>query len=109
MSNNDYPCAYENKLVCLKSKMVDIKPVNIKNDIRVDICLEEKKLSIIWGRIIDVNQKPIKKSIVTLLKPQYINKRLEYVKVDTVLSDCEGFYQFELKDCYKDTNYLVVY
>lgn len=109
MSNKNCPCAYENKLVCIKTKMIDVKSTQNESEIRLDVCLEEKKLSIIWGRITDTNQKPVNKAIVTLLKPQYINKRLEYVKVDTVLSDYDGFYQFELKESYKDTNYLVTY
>lgn len=107
MSNENYPCAYENKLTCFNSKSINLKIQNGKDEIRKDFILEEKKIIKIWGHIIDDRRNPVEGIIVNLLKPQYTNKKIEYVKVDSVLSDCDGFYQFELKESYKDINYLV--
>ena len=107
MNNEIYSCAYENNLICFESKTLDIELQSIESEIQLDITLEEKQVSKIWGRIVDSNHKPVEDAIVTLLRPEYANFKLEYIKVNITLSDNDGFYEFEINESNKNVNYVV--
>ncbi|MGL4911884.1 MAG: hypothetical protein ACRC3Y_05555 [Romboutsia sp.] len=103
-----FSSVHENKCVCFKGNPVDVPLNNHKNEIKVDLLLEEKQIYKVWGQVIDNNQEPINDAVITLLKPQYINGRFEYYPVATTMSDCEGFYQFEVRQLTNGLRYKVI-
>lgn len=107
MNDEIYSCAYENNLTCFESKTLDVEFENREREIKLDIVLQEKQISKIWGRIVDSNHKPVENAIVTLLRPEYIHFKLEYIQINTTLSDGDGFYEFEISESNKNVNYVV--
>ncbi|MGL4914219.1 MAG: hypothetical protein ACRC3Y_17500 [Romboutsia sp.] len=107
MNNEIYSCAYENNLICFESKTLEVELKNKESEIKLDVVLEEKQISKIWGRIVDTNHRPIENVIVNLLRPEYIHFKLEYIQVNATLSDSDGFYEFEINEYNKNVNYVV--
>lgn len=56
----------------------------------------------LWGQIKDCNGYPIPNSLLKLVKVEMCRGKCEYTGVAHTISDCEGFYQFDL--CYYDGN-----
>lgn len=101
----------ENNCRCFKGIPVEFSlkdRLKNKEEVKVDLMIEEKIICNVWGQVIDINQKPVDDALITLLKPKYSNGRYEYIPVATTLSDFEGFYQFEVKPLKNGLKYKVI-
>lgn len=81
-----------------------------KNDkgaeIRADIKVDEFTSKRIWGQVINCQNQPIKNSLVKLVRVVCQGDRKYYEGVAHTITDCEGFYQFDVcenneNECYK--------
>lgn len=73
-----------------------------KNDceIKVDISVERIKSVVIWGHVLDCENRPVANALVKALK--YINDRKNELEgICHTYTDCNGFYQFDLANCYE--------
>lgn len=102
-----YSTSYENTFDCIQGKTVEIDLKHEDCDIRLDLIVEKKSVSKLWGQVKDKYGECIEGALVTLLKPQYIRGQLEYCQVSTTISDCMGFYQFETDQCERNLKYRV--
>lgn len=107
MKNKVNAFAYENKMTCFKSSSIDVDLKGYPLEIRQDLLLEQSNIGKIWGYVLDSYNNPLEGVTVTLLKREYVNRRQEYITIDTTISDRNGLYQFELKEVYRDIDYIV--
>lgn len=75
-------------------------------EIKADIKVEEHCSKRIWGQVVNCYGEPISNVLVKLLKVENKCGYQKYVGVAHTVSDCEGFYQFdvcknEYHECYK--------
>lgn len=101
--DNSYPvvgqsCEY------VQGNSVDIEICNNDCEIRADIVVARKKSIRVWGQVKDCNGQPVSCALVKLLRPVYVRGRVEYEGVAHGVTDCMGFYQFDLCDCCDDHN-----
>lgn len=98
---------HENICECMRGKTVDVDLKHSDCDIRLDLIVERKRISRLWGQVKDTNGNYVENALVTLLRPQYKRGVIEYFPVTTTLSDCMGFYQFEIDKLEKGLQYRV--
>ncbi|OQB22827.1 MAG: hypothetical protein BWY11_02032 [Firmicutes bacterium ADurb.Bin182] len=68
-------------------------------EIRADISVRKIGCVRIWGRITDCNDNPVEEALVKLLKKNDLSGCVKYEGVSHTVSDCEGFYQFNVCGC----------
>ncbi|MGL4913488.1 MAG: hypothetical protein ACRC3Y_13775 [Romboutsia sp.] len=103
--NNNCTCSSETTVVSGNSLEVDVN--YCESEIRADVVVEEYSSVRLWGQIVNCDGKPISNALIKLLKVELCGKHVTYRGVSHTISDCEGFYQFELcgnnedHECYK--------
>jgi hypothetical protein len=75
---------------------VDIDVNHCDCEIRADVVVSEYQAVRLWGRIVNCEGKPVANALIKLIKIECDCKYEHYVGVAHTISDCEGFYQFEL-------------
>ena len=75
---------------------VDIDINNCECEIRADVVLSEYKAVRLWGRVVNCDGKPIENALIKLVKIECDCNHEYYRGIAHTISDCEGFYQFEL-------------
>lgn len=79
-------------------------------EIRADVIVEKTSPSVrLWGQIKDCSGYPIPNALIKLVKVIYCNGSYKYEGIAHTISDCYGFYQFDLcaDDC-KNNSYRVI-
>lgn len=102
-----YSTSFESTFDCVQGRTVDIDIKHDDCDIRLDLIVEKKRLSKLWGQVKDKYGMCIEGALVSLLKPQYVRGEIEYHPVATTISDCYGFYQFEIDQLERGLKYRV--
>lgn len=86
---------------------IDIKvdPSNRDVEIRADVRVEEFMTKRLWGQIINCSGCPVPNTLIKLVKIITCGCRKEYLGIAHTVTDCEGFYQFDIcsdeEACYK--------
>ena len=99
---NNYKCENSNVVV---GNSVDIdmknKQLGCSSEIRSDIMVEEFNAKRIWGQVVNCNNMPIANCLVKLVKICCENGRNYYQGIAHTITNCEGFYQFDIcaDDC----------
>lgn len=106
-NDNMHITTYEEEFSFIKGEPIQIEVSSNDSDIRLDLVVEKKKASKLWGQVKDLDGKYIEHAMVTLLKPQYIRGKIEYFSVGTTFSDCFGFYHFEIEKLDKGLKYMI--
>ncbi|MGL4741641.1 MAG: hypothetical protein ACRC41_12665 [Sarcina sp.] len=75
-------------------------------EIRADVRVDEFQSKRIWGQVVNCKNEPIPNTLVKLVRVVCQGNRKHYEGVAHTVSDCEGFYQFDVCDngdneCYK--------
>ncbi|GFP74491.1 hypothetical protein [Clostridium fungisolvens] len=81
---------------------IDIEVKHDDCEIKADVILERKKCVRVWGQVKDNNGMPVKCALIKLLKPVYKFGKVEYAGIAHTVTDCLGFYQFDL--CAEEEN-----
>ena len=97
---NNYKIAYGNSL--------DLKVGDCESEIRADITVEEFESVRVWGQILNCEGKPVPNALVKLVKVVCGCKKTDYIGVAHTMTDCEGFYQFEVCTCPDDACYRII-
>jgi len=81
-----------------------------KNDceIRADITVGRKHCVRVWGQVKDCEVVPVKEALVKLVKIHFECGKLEYEGVAHTVTDCMGFYQFEICVPYEECKYKIL-
>ncbi|MEG0857417.1 MAG: hypothetical protein RSG52_13160 [Terrisporobacter sp.] len=103
--NNNCNCSSESTVAVGNSLEVDVN--YCESEVRADVVVSEYNSVRLWGRILNCDGRAVSNALVKLLKVEHCGKEVTYKGISHTISDCEGFYQFELcgnhdeKDCYK--------
>lgn len=93
------------------SKPIEINKNSKACEIKVDMEVEKRRSIRIWGQIKDSKGNPIRCAMVKLIKEVYFNGRKSYVGVAHGVTDCMGFYQFDIcvpEHCQMTEKYRVI-
>lgn len=99
-ANNTYNIAYGNSL--------DLQVGDCESEIRADVVVEQLNSVRLWGQIINCNGEPIPNALLKLVKVICKGNKTDYAGVAHTITDCEGFYQFELCTCPEDTCFKII-
>ncbi|MGL5439840.1 MAG: hypothetical protein ACRDA4_05555, partial [Filifactoraceae bacterium] len=79
-------------------------------EIRADVVVEKTSPSVrLWGQIKDCSGCPVPNALIKLVRVSHCNGTHKYEGIAHTISDCYGFYQFDLcaNDC-KSNSYRVI-
>lgn len=105
--NNDY----DGNVNVASGNSLDLDVNYCESEIRADVVVSEYNSVRLWGRIVNCKGKPVPNALVKLLKVEYDGKYVSYKGIAHTVSDCEGFYQFELcgsEEDHRDNCYKIV-
>lgn len=91
---------YDPSIVSGNSLDVDINYCD--SEIRADIVVNEHSSVRLWGRVVNCDSEPVSNALIKLLKIEYRGNYYTYVGIAHTVSDCDGFYQFDIP--YSDNN-----
>lgn len=103
MKHLDNNCEYST------SNSLDIQVKKNDCEIRADLMLGKPSDTVrLWGQIKDHYGNPVGNTLVKLLRVTNNCGKLEYEGIAHTISDCEGFYQFELEPLHQDCRYKIL-
>lgn len=85
--------------------------VDVKKDdceIRADIKVDRRRTVRLWGQVKDCDKKPVKCALVKLVKVTYKHGKVEIEGVAHTVTDCMGFYQFDICTPKKEEKFKVI-
>lgn len=89
----------------IQGNTADIKLKEDDCEVRVDVSVSKRKCVRVWGQIRDCHKKPVACALVKLLRiVRHVNGCCEYQGVAHTVTDCKGFYQFDICDCPENKN-----
>ena len=88
---------------------IKVEPCNDAAEIRADVRVEEFDTKRLWGQILNCYNRPVPNTLIKLVKVIGDCNNKQYVGIAHTVTDCEGFYQFDLcaNDCH-DVCYKVI-
>lgn len=93
----------------VKGNVLDVELKKCDSEVRADIVVERERRCIrLWGQIKDCEGNPVKDALIKLLKPYYKNGKVEYEGYAHTVTDCLGFYQFEICPCDEKVKFRVI-
>ncbi|MGL6105704.1 hypothetical protein [Romboutsia sp.] len=99
---NNCKCNCSSGLSIASGNSLDVDVNYCESEIRADIVVSEFKSVRLWGRVVNCEGKPVSNALVKLLKVICDGSCMYYQGVAHTISDCDGFYQFELCSCDED-------
>lgn len=118
MNNTDYSnyknqCRGTQGLTTGNSIDIDLNQCEQVGEVKADITLntdinDECKVVRLWGKVKDCNDCAVPNALLKLLKVEKYKGKCEYKGIAHTVSDCEGFYQFDLCYCDGSENYKIL-
>lgn len=102
------PCKPKNPCEVIIGNSLDVDVNGNDCEIRADIEVARKKSVRIWGQVKDCDGNPIEGALVKLLKAVNNCGKITYIGVAHAVTDCLGFYQFEVCPCQNQTKYRLL-
>lgn len=102
---------YEKDNCCemILGNSVDIEIKKHDCEIRADVVVEKSQPSVrLWGQIKDCDGRPMANTLIKLVKVCYEYGKLSYEGIAHTVSDCQGFYQFDLCSCDSNAKYKLL-
>lgn len=97
----------ENNGVFGNSIDINIDPCNSAVEIRADVKVEEFQTKRLWGQIVNCEGRPVPNTLIKLVKVLRKSCETEYIGMAHTVTDCEGFYQFDI--CAKEeSDYKII-
>lgn len=93
------------------SKTIEIGKNTSACEIKVDMEVEKRRTVRIWGQIKDCKGKPVRCAMVKLIREVVDCGKKKYVGVAHGVTDCLGFYQFDIcvpEHCQSSEKYRVI-
>jgi len=78
------------------SKSIEIDKHTKVCEIQLDIEVEKRKTIRLWGQVRDCKGNPVKGALVKLVKEIKVSCTTEFEGVAHGITDCLGFYQFDI-------------
>lgn len=83
---------------------VDFTIDNCDSEIKADLTVTYRDTVRVWGQIKDCNGKPVEYAYLKLIKMTSTG----YVGIAHTITDCLGFYQFDICPCTDGTNFRLL-
>ena len=77
-------------------------------EIRADILVSRVNTVRIWGQVKDCEGNAVSNALVKLVKPVEKCGHVEYQGIAHAITDCNGFYQFDIAPCSGNTNFKIL-
>ncbi|OPJ55982.1 hypothetical protein [Alkalithermobacter paradoxus] len=87
------PCEY---IVGNVSETIEISKNSKICEVKADFRVNKQRSVRIWGQVKDCNENPVKCALVKLVKQVCRCGKVDYVGVAHTVTDCKGFYQFDV-------------
>lgn len=92
----------------INGNSVDIVVNKCDSEIKADIIVSEFNSIRIWGQVKNCNGQPVAHVLVKLLKVIKTCNGFKYEGVSHTISDCSGFYQFDICDNLSCNHYKIL-
>lgn len=102
------PCPSDVGCEFIDGNSLEIEVSNQDCEVRADIEVARRKMIRVWGQVKDCNGEPVPGALVKLLKPIYVCGKIRYTGVAHTVTDCLGFYQFDLCPTCKPTKFRIL-
>lgn len=106
MYQNNDNCQNDYKII--NGNSLELTVGECESEIRADVTVSELDSVRLWGRIVNCNGDSVPNALVKLVKVVCGCNGNEYIGIAHTMTDCEGFYQFELCSCPKDTCFKII-
>ncbi len=84
-------------LTMINGNSIDISPQGCESEIKADVMVSEFNSVRLWGQIINCHGEPVSYALLKLVKVVTdCHGKCVYQGIAHTLSDCHGFYQFDL-------------
>ncbi len=84
-------------LSMINGNSIDIEPHGCDSEIKADIVVSEFKSVRLWGQVVNCAGEPVANALLKLVKVVYDSAgNCVYQGIAHSVSDCQGFYQFDL-------------
>lgn len=97
-------CGYDS----VKGNSIEVELSKDDCEVRADVVVERTSGVRIWGQIRDCDGFPVKYALIKLVKISTYCGKIDVQGVAHTISDCTGFYQFEVSPCNVGTKYRVL-
>lgn len=101
---NNYNCNHNSNYNIVSGNSLDVNVNNCESEIRADVVVAEYNSVRLWGRVLNCDGKPVANALIKLLKVNCCNDNASYKGIAHTISDCNGFYQFELCSSEEDND-----
>lgn len=89
----------------LRGNSVDVSLDRYDCEVRSDIVVSKERSIRLWGQIVDCEGRGVKNALIKLLQVEKKHDhKFQYHGIAHTVSDCEGFYQFDIPDCECDND-----
>lgn len=102
------PCHPSKPCELIAGNSLEIEVDGNDCEVRADIEVSRKKTVRLWGQVKDCDGNPVEGALVKLLKQTTVCGKPNYIGVAHAITDCLGFYQFEICTCQTPTKYRVL-
>lgn len=92
----------------VKGNAVEVQLQKDDCEVRADIVVGKTSSVRIWGQVRGCDGSPVSNALIKLVKVVYRCGRVEFEGVAHTISDCTGFYQFDVNPCEVGTKYRVL-
>ncbi len=108
--SDQIPCSSCKKDPCehIEGNVVEVDVKKDDCEIRSDIQVDRRNTVRLWGQVKDCNNYPVKCALVKLVKIVYKNNVPCFEGVAHTVTDCMGFYQFDICSPYKEEKFKVI-
>ena len=89
-------------LSMINGNSIDVILNNCDTEIKADIVVSEFNSVRLWGQVKNCDGQPISNALLKLIKVVKGSHGCEYQGIAHTVSDCDGFYQFDI--CAEDDN-----
>lgn len=103
--NNEYNCNCNMDSTVISGNSLDLDVNYCESEIRADVIVSEYNSVRLWGRIMNTEGEPVANALLKLIKVKSKGKNTTYTGIAHTVSDCDGFYQFDICGEYDKDEY----
>ncbi|MGL5086179.1 MAG: hypothetical protein ACRC68_10780 [Clostridium sp.] len=92
----------------VKGNAIEVQIQKDDCEVRADVVVGKSRGIRLWGQIRDCDGYPIDNALVKLVKVTHYYGKVGVQGIAHTMTDCTGFYQFEIKACEDGVSYRVL-
>lgn len=92
----------------VKGNAVEVQLQKDDCEVRADIVVGKTNSVRIWGQVKGCDGSPVSNALIKLIKVVYRCGRYDFEGIAHTISDCTGFYQFDVSPCEVSAKYRIL-